>query len=712
MADLRSDRRWSLVVSGLRICNLKLQNSRVIQELYATFTRTPKLVVQVWNQETNESVARVELDSCETSQVTKEMKWSGEIVLKIGQMTDRERYYVVFTLATKTKVSLGRHSIVTLASTKLNLGKVPRILADEGTWFAELLDLKGTSCGPKSRLGVQLALMPMTQEDSWFDLPDSPASSINPTSPASLDSVERQKQAAQDRCSAFETETESPAKIVNLLEEAWTAGTIGRSPSLAACPEGSPSQQADSRFGRAEEEKVTTSETQDLTIRIHLHKICNLHNFNLLSLTGNTSIYAILYHGGQWKKSKVMPKSSSPVFNDIFEFSVREPTSYITVAFVEEVHMPFSGMKERFRTSRFLGKVVIQPSCFPANKKCHLKMVILSSKLMLRASPYALISVCFNYESFWKLLDVYWAPIDARATRLQVMDTMPDELKALSTEDLMDLWSKKGDYSLTASISSARRTLRRAKNAKQEVDLVLDPFVKAYEFVNSWKQPLASILVLISYCRLWLTPAYVPSVLLLMLAGIPLYQYQSNIQYSILFKSKFVNYKTWRASDVAQVRKEEVGEDGSPVATPMSVEGGWHDHDRLIHNSGDLFVAEDEDISGQDTPTAGDGENRQSVRRRIRTVARISQEFSNNVAAISSDVEKALHLVFWTDPRLSTIFVSVCLSGAILLLLVPPNYVALLFGCYLMRPPQIRDMSKKGVLMNLWSRLPDNSDAF
>ena len=80
MADLRSDRRWSLVVSGLRICNLKLQNSRVIQELYATFTRTPKLVVQVWNQETNESVARVELDNCETSQVTKEMKWSGEIV--------------------------------------------------------------------------------------------------------------------------------------------------------------------------------------------------------------------------------------------------------------------------------------------------------------------------------------------------------------------------------------------------------------------------------------------------------------------------------------------------------------------------------------------------------------------------------------------------------------------------------------------------------
>ena len=52
---------WSLVVSGLRICDLKLQNNRLVQELYATLTRKPKLFVQVWDQRSDECVARVEV---------------------------------------------------------------------------------------------------------------------------------------------------------------------------------------------------------------------------------------------------------------------------------------------------------------------------------------------------------------------------------------------------------------------------------------------------------------------------------------------------------------------------------------------------------------------------------------------------------------------------------------------------------------------------
>ena len=48
---------------------------------------------------------------------------------------------------------------------------------------------------------------------------------------------------------------------------------------------------------------------------------------------------------------------------------------------------------------------------------------------------------------------------------------------------------------------------------------------------------------------------------------------------------------------------------------------------------------------------------------------------------------------------------------ALVLLVVPPNYVAILCGLYLMRPPQFRD-AEDGLATTLWSRLPDNSDAF
>ena len=573
---------WSLVVSGLRICDLKLQNNRLVQELYATLTRKPKLFVQVWDQRSDECVARVEVEGCQHSPITNEMKWPGEQTIKLGPLDPRGRLFVVFTLATQTKLSIGKHSVVTLASTKVALDAVPKILADEGAWFVEFLPLRGTSCGPKSKIGVQLALMP-TEEDGWFDLPDTPTSSasasasfspvestggfggaVTPLSPRGAEPMavgamdggeDTEERDPREEMDVFAAEAVSE-RIVDLLEEAWTAGTIGRSPSAATTPDTASSSNraeltstSDRRVshvqGARDAGKPVGSAAAPMSIRVHLHKICDLHNFNFLSLTGNTSIYAVLHHHGHqhnnhgsWKRSRAVPKSSTPSFNDIFEFQVHEPTSRITVAFVEEVHMPFSGMKERFRTSRLLGKIEIQPSCFPANKKCHLRMNLLSYKLIQRASPYVLVSVSLAYDSLVRVLDVYRSPLTQMSRQRPAMETMPDELKALSTEDLMDLWSRSGDYSLTASITSARRTLRRAKSAKQEAEIILEPFASAFAFLRSWRQPVATVLVLAGYCRLCLTPRYIPSVLLLLVAAVPLYQYQSNVQYSILFKSQ------------------------------------------------------------------------------------------------------------------------------------------------------------------------------
>lgn len=674
---------WSLKVSGIHVCHLKSQK-RIVKEFYAAFTQTPKLVIQVWSETTKSFVNSVELDECQTCPMTGDLKWPGETTLNVGKHSE-SRNYIFFTLATQSKLSLGKKSVVTLAAARLQMDKVPKIVDDEGTWFVDLLPLTGSLCNPDSRLGVQLALVP-TQDEKWFDLPRTPTDQDSQTF------LHQNKQAVW-----AETESE---KIVDLLEEAWTAGTIGRSPTQTNTPESS-----SPRFfsQHAENEKMLDA---PLSMRVHLHKICDLHNFNFLSLTGNTSIYAILYHADQWKRTKIQPKSSSPVFNDMFEFQIFEPTAYITIAFIEEVQMPFSGMKERFRTSKLLGKIVIQPCCFPANKKCHLKMNILSNKLIQRASPYVLVSVCLSYESFWQLLDIYRTPISQKARQLPVMDTMPAELKALSTEDLMDLWSKNSSYSLTASITSARRTLRRAKNAKQELDVfVLEPFINVFKFLQSWKQPLLSILFLISYCRLCITPKYIPSVLLLLIAAVPLYQYQSNLQYAIMFKSKFLTYKTWRAAEVCQ------GDTDAQDSLTESPKLRAEEQEHWIHNAGDS------DEEGSVTDGRGglqentESEKQSGVRMRIRTVAKLAQDYSNNVQIYSSYIEKILHLVFWTDPRLSVIFLAGCLSGALLLLLIPANYVAMFAGCYILRPPQLRS-SGNGIVMNLLSRLPDNVDTF
>ena len=132
---------------------------------------------------------------------------------------------------------------------------------------------------------------------------------------------------------------------------------------------------------------------------------------------------------------------------------------------------------------------------------------------------------------------------------------------------------------------------------------------------------------------------------------------------------------------------EGVDQDGEPSVSPRSEHLGEADH--VIHDPRDY---DDADVAD-------------------RASAEISKRDPSNVARISSQLERLLHLFFWTDPRLSTLFVSCCLACALVLLVVPPNYVAILCGLYLMRPPQFRD-AEDGLATTLWSRLPDNSDAF
>ena len=69
------------------------------QELYATFTRKPKLVVQVWNDRTQKVVNTVELESCQTSSITNDLKWPGETALSVGRNIERGKYHVIFTVS-------------------------------------------------------------------------------------------------------------------------------------------------------------------------------------------------------------------------------------------------------------------------------------------------------------------------------------------------------------------------------------------------------------------------------------------------------------------------------------------------------------------------------------------------------------------------------------------------------------------------------------
>ena len=68
--------------------------------MYATFTRKPKLVVQVWNETSQSILNSVEFDEgCQIAPITNDMKWPGEAALNVGKKIDRGRYSIVFTVS-------------------------------------------------------------------------------------------------------------------------------------------------------------------------------------------------------------------------------------------------------------------------------------------------------------------------------------------------------------------------------------------------------------------------------------------------------------------------------------------------------------------------------------------------------------------------------------------------------------------------------------
>ena len=90
-----SEKRWTLNISGLRICNLKIQKSRLVKELLSTFTRKPKLFVRVWNADSKQCVRGIDLEGYQTSSITGDMKWPGEVSLNVGQVKEREKFYAI-----------------------------------------------------------------------------------------------------------------------------------------------------------------------------------------------------------------------------------------------------------------------------------------------------------------------------------------------------------------------------------------------------------------------------------------------------------------------------------------------------------------------------------------------------------------------------------------------------------------------------------------
>ena len=400
--------------------------------------------------------------------------------------------------------------------------------------------------------------------------------------------------------------------------------------------------------------------------------------------------------------------------------------------------MPFSNFatKEKFKTHKLLGKCLLQPSCLPGNQYCHLEVSaivsprltplsshaltpppppptpqtsILSNRLMQKQSPRVFLSAYLSYRSILGTMKRYIRP-PTKSTRAR--DKVPEEIRSLQQEEIAELWSTAAkNVSVTSSMAFARRTLRRAKHCKQEMGVMVLQIQGALTYLQSWNNPLVSLVFLVCYCRLCLMPKYIPSVAFLLVSAFLLMQYKWKISRfrNHSLKSRFHPYKAWRMGSPQEA--------GDRKARHNSI--GAETAEGRVSEDGDSFLEDYAEESPDRETQRGATLQRGASLPTFRAAAKVLEEFGQTIGTLSGVGEKVLHLTMWTDARLTGSLVVVTGALAVTTFCFPGflSYIFMTLGVYAMRPPFLRgkpqgnDAGKDGVF-SLMMRLPDNSDCF
>jgi len=97
------------------------------------------------------------------------------------------------------------------------------------------------------------------------------------------------------------------------------------------------------------------------------------------------------------------------------------------------------------------------------------------------------------------------------------------------------------------------------------------------------------------------------------------------------------------------------------------------------------------------------------LRHRYERLRGVSGRIQNGLGELATMGERVQSLLSWRDPRATAIFITFCLTAAIVLYVTPFQVVAVLLGVYILRHPRFRDPLPP-VPWNFFGRLPSQAD--
>ncbi|KAG2671540.1 hypothetical protein I3760_13G002000 [Carya illinoinensis] len=390
---------------------------------------------------------------------------------------------------------------------------------------------------------------------------------------------------------------------------------------------------------------------------------------------GSTNAYCVAKYGQKWVRTRTIPETLSPKWNEQYTWEVYDPCTVITLGVFDNCHLG-GGERSTCNAAKDsqIGKVRIRLSTLEAHRvHTHAYPLLVLQPRGVKKMGELQLAVRFTILSLANMVYVYGHPLLPKMHYLHPFTVNQVENLRYQAMNIVAVRLGRAEPPLRKEvveymldIDSHMWSMRRSKaNFFRVFSLLSCVFSVSRWFgdICNWKNPITSVMVHMLFLILIWYPELILPTLFLYMFLIGLWNYRFHPQHPPHMDTKL----SWAEA----VHPDELDEefDTFPTSRP-------HDIVRMRYD------------------------RLRSVAGRIQTV----------VGDIATQGERFQSLLSWRDPRATGLFILFCLCAAVVLYVTPFRVVALLAGLYYLRHPRFRS-KLPSVPSNFFKRLPAQTDS-
>lgn len=396
----------------------------------------------------------------------------------------------------------------------------------------------------------------------------------------------------------------------------------------------------------------------------------NLLPMKAIDGKGATDSYAVAKYGPKWARTRTIPDSFDPSWNEQYTWPVYDPCTVLTVGVFDES----DGSKEY--TSHPMGKIRIRISTLETNRsyRCTYPLILM---LPTGAKKMGEIEIAVRFSravSSLDLLHVYGQPLLPPMHHVRPISAAQRDPLRLAAARIVAGHLARSEPSLKKEavmlmLDAADPRGFSMRKVRANYHRIVNSLVWVADSarwmadMRTWRNPTATMIAHVVMILLVCFPELIVPTLALHVFGMGLWRYRYRVRVPAADPSV-------RISGADAVDRDELDEEFDAIPSMRGADVVRVRYDRT-----------------------------RAMGARVQTL----------LGDIAAQTERVQALVTWRDPRATGMFVGLCLVVAVTLYIVPTKVVAIVAGFYWLRHPMFRDRMPAPAL-NFFRRLPSLSD--